>query len=211
MKSSNCGTSYNSSNSHNTKEIPSQKSLAIVGNDVDVGYIAIMEFVIELPDQIKYWSDISLLMIPFYTQKEIHEKLRVLTNYYNSGLSLLGHFYHLKRNNNKYYQKMIVLLDRFLEEFGQMHSSESMQLSEKLSLLRLVIPKIRKKYFKPSYLQRNWIKLLLITMIGSWGLIKCYKNIQLMFFAFKELRNTSSQLIKVWIWEPIIRIYETIR
>lgn len=189
-----------------------QRPLKNMHTDLDTGFNILLEFAIEIPEQIIYWNQLSALAYRgFYSKKEINAKITILNQYYNSALSVLGHLYQLRNNDSRSLQKMTTFLNSFLVLDHSVRNLESMKLSDKLNHLPILIKKIKLKYFKPSYLRRNWVSILLISTVGSWAIIKFYKNRHFIYLAFKELQSTGSQLLKVWIWEPIIRIYETIR
>jgi hypothetical protein len=201
-----------SSGSKAAKDAPAsgQGSLKSTHKDLETGFDVLVDFAIDLPEQVRYWKQLSQRNYRiFYSRKEINIKIKKLNQYYTSALVIIGYLY--QSPSDEHLQKITALLNTFFVGTEYVAGLESMKLLTKLNMLPVLIRRIKIEYFKPSYLRRNWVSILLVSTIGSWAMIKVFKRRELIYLAIKEFRKAGSQLIKVWIWEPMIRIYETIR
>ena len=180
---------------------------------ISQAYEQLLEFAIEIPMQQMYWSNLSISNSRFLynSDSQIHKKLEILNRLSIITHSVLGHFYHLKKNNIKS-PKLELLLNDLVEIVGQKSGGKNQDLiGQRIKEMPEILEKIKRNYFRPSFLRRNWFSIFLISITGTWVVVKVFKSRDFILFAVKELKSTALQLMHVWIWEPIKRIYETIR
>jgi hypothetical protein len=195
---------------HTSASNKGSKSLKNTHTDLEEGFSVLLEFAIQVPEQCRYWKALNQTTFRnFNSKREINAKIKKLNRFYNSALAMIGYLYQMPNDNHL--QKISALLNSFFIEAEYGAGLESMKLSTKINMLPVLISHVKIKYFKPTYFRRNWMPILLISTVGSWAVIKVYKSREFIYLAIKEFKSAGSQLLKVWIWEPIVRIYETIR
>jgi nuclear-control-of-ATPase protein 2 len=70
---------------------------------------------------------------------------------------------------------------------------------------------IQSSYGRPSFVTRYWIPAVASYFVGNWTVRYGLKRKEDIIQCFEELGKTAHDFILNWVWEPVLKVYETIR
>ncbi|KAI7889453.1 ATP synthase regulation protein NCA2-domain-containing protein [Mucor mucedo] len=116
-------------------------------------------------------------------------------------------------------QKNVHHLQKRLDSMSDIHSSSASDVTMEL---RSVVKNwssgyhhnlkcVQSSYGVPSVLTRYWIPAVVSYFAGNWAIRYGFKRKEDIMYCLEELGKTGHDFILNWVWEPVRKVYETIR
>jgi nuclear-control-of-ATPase protein 2 len=116
-------------------------------------------------------------------------------------------------------QKNVLHLQQHLDSMSDIHTSSASDVAMELygvvknwsSVYNKNLHSVQSSYGVPSALTRYWIPTVASYFVGNWAIRYGFKRKEDIIHGVEELGKTAHDFILNWIWEPVLKVYETIR
>lgn len=120
---------------------------------------------------------------------------------------------------NTLQQKNVHHLQKHLNSMSDIHSSSASDVTMELynvvknwsSVYNRNLQCVQSSYGIPSVMTRYWIPTVASYFVGNWAIRYGFKRKEDIIHCVEELGKTGHDFILNWVWEPVRKVYETIR
>lgn len=121
--------------------------------------------------------------------------------------------------NSTLQQKNVNHLQKHLDSMSDIHSSSASDVTMELysvvknwsSEYNQNLQCVQSSYGIPSVMTRYWIPAVVSYFAGNWAIRYGFKRKEDIIHCIEELGKTAHDFILNWVWEPVRKVYETIR
>lgn len=163
---------------------------------------------------------VLLLKPPQFNMEQQGEFVSTMTNQTKSCIEMIKYVMDPPKGEKiKSKQKNVHHLQQHLDSLSDLHTSSTSAITKELYDVvkngSVVYDRnlrcIQSSYGVPSAMTRYWIPAVMSYFIGDWTLRYVFKRKEDIIHGLEELGETAHDFVLNWIWEPVRKVYETIR
>ncbi|CAO3642350.1 unnamed protein product [Mucor hiemalis] len=163
---------------------------------------------------------VLLLKPPQFNMEQQGEFVSTMTNQTKSCIEMIKYVMDPPKDEKiKSKQKNVHHLQQHLDSLSDLHTSSTSAITKELYDVvkngSVVYDRnlrcIQSSYGVPSAMTRYWIPAVMSYFIGDWTLRYVFKRKEDIIHGLEELGETAHDFVLNWIWEPVRKVYETIR